>query len=78
MIMMSSKMPRNYVPHVTQERGGRQNVKGNILISSGNRGKKVFIKIEKETDDGRLMCRLLRKELCNKMLFRQKTADTML
>ena len=43
------------MPHVTQERGGRQNVEGNILISSGNRGKKVFIKIEKETDDDRSM-----------------------
>ena len=26
MIIMSSKMPRNYVPHVTQEQGGRWNV----------------------------------------------------
>ena len=51
MMMMSSKMPRNYVRHVMLEWGGRQNVEGNILISSGNRGKKVFIKIEKEIDD---------------------------
>jgi hypothetical protein len=76
--MMSSKMPKNYVPRVTQERGGRQNVEGNILISSGNRGKKVFIKIEEEPDDDRSIGRLVSKEVCNKMVFRQKTADTML